>query len=44
MRHMTVQNDHSSDVEWDGGDEECNIGEADELIVYYDDVVRGDDG
>lgn len=41
---MTIQNDHGCDVEWNWRDEERRVGELDELIVYDDDVVRGDDG
>ena len=41
--HVAVEDDHSSDVQGDRGDEEGDVWEADEVVVYHDDVVRGDD-
>jgi len=40
VRHVSIQNDHGGDMERDRRDEECNIGELDQLVVKDDNVVR----
>jgi hypothetical protein len=42
--HVAVEDDHGGDVQGDGRGEEGDVGEADELVVYDDGVVRCDDG
>ena len=43
VRHMPIENNHSGNVERDRRDEECNVGELDQLVVKDDDVVRRND-
>jgi len=43
-RHVTVEDDHRGDVEWDWGSEESNVWEFDKLVVHDYNVVGGDNG
>jgi hypothetical protein len=42
--HVSVEDDHGGDVKGDGGSEEGDVGEANELVVHDYCVVRRDDG
>ena len=39
MRHVPIENDHGSDVKGNRRYEERDVGELDQLIMKYDDVM-----